>query len=333
MMKWPEGKQFAFSIFDDTDVATLEYIRPIYDTLTSLGMYTTKSVWSLNTSKKSPYSGSHTLEDKPYADYINELQDRGFEIAFHGASMVSTSRPQILKALNIFKEVTGQFPTIYAPHASNKENIYWGETRFSIPLFKNLFSLIFKEQRGKFKGHLENNDYFWGDIAKQYFKYIRGFTYNDLNLFNVGIPIVYHNQFHPWINNWFFTTDADNVEVFNQVIAEKNQDELIKNNGICIISTHLGKGFLSNGILNIKTRQLLERLCQNNGWFVPVSTILDYLNGNNISTSTSLTWIQRFFLEAKWFIHAYLRSRKPSWYNKTEISYLKKSIAKQMDNK
>src|SRR5437899_2238785 len=42
---WPEGKDFAFTIIDDTDNATLARIRPIYELLSELGLRTTKTVW------------------------------------------------------------------------------------------------------------------------------------------------------------------------------------------------------------------------------------------------------------------------------------------------
>ena len=60
-------RNFAFSIFDDTDVATLEYIRPIYELLDRLGFRTTKSVWSLPYQGSSEYEGSATLDDPEYA--------------------------------------------------------------------------------------------------------------------------------------------------------------------------------------------------------------------------------------------------------------------------
>ena len=34
---WPDGKDFAFTIFDDTDLATLENVPPVYELLGGLG--------------------------------------------------------------------------------------------------------------------------------------------------------------------------------------------------------------------------------------------------------------------------------------------------------
>ena len=45
---WPDDRRFAFTIFDDTDNATLANIVPVYDLLAELGFRTTKSVWLLD---------------------------------------------------------------------------------------------------------------------------------------------------------------------------------------------------------------------------------------------------------------------------------------------
>jgi hypothetical protein len=42
---WPDGKRFAFTVFDDTDSATLESVQGVYDLLADCGLRTTKSVW------------------------------------------------------------------------------------------------------------------------------------------------------------------------------------------------------------------------------------------------------------------------------------------------
>ena len=44
-MRWPEDKAFAFTIIDDTDYATIENIKPVYDFLYDAGLKTTKTVW------------------------------------------------------------------------------------------------------------------------------------------------------------------------------------------------------------------------------------------------------------------------------------------------
>ena len=84
-ISWPNGKRFAFSIVDDTDDATVENVRPIYDLLAECGLRTTKTVWPLRPIRSS--SLAETLEDSTYRNWIEKLQDDGFEIGFHARPM------------------------------------------------------------------------------------------------------------------------------------------------------------------------------------------------------------------------------------------------------
>jgi hypothetical protein len=319
-MIFPEGKDFIFSIFDDTDVATLDYIRPIYDELSRLDINTTKSVWPLSYSGKCDNSGSHTLEHQKYAEYIVHLKERGFEIGLHGASMVSCQRNDIEKAFDLFLKVVGHYPRIYSAHATNCDNLYWGMDRFSFPLFRYLYQLLSGKSKDFYQGHQEGSPYFWGDLALKHLDYVRNFTYRDLNLLNISKFLPYSDKNKPLVKHWFFTCDADNVEEFNLVLQEKYQDQLAEEKGICIISTHFGKGFIENGKLNEKTGKLLHLLSQKNGWFVPVSTILDFLLTQQ--TESSISKFGLFRLEYQWFKDLLIHGRKRKSYNKTELPYL-----------
>jgi hypothetical protein len=44
-MNWPNNKDFAFTIIDDTDNSTVSNVKPIYNLLADLGLKTTKTVW------------------------------------------------------------------------------------------------------------------------------------------------------------------------------------------------------------------------------------------------------------------------------------------------
>ncbi len=147
-INFPENKEFLFSIFDDTDVSTLDNIKPVYDYLFSLGILTSKSVWPLQCRQKgSDFAGSQTLEERNYADYVIELSTRGFEITFHGASMESNLRNKTLKALDYFFNLLGYYPRAYACHADNRENIYWGEERFCYNIFRKLYRVLNKKEK------------------------------------------------------------------------------------------------------------------------------------------------------------------------------------------
>jgi len=319
-ISFPNGKDFIFTIFDDTDVATLEYIRPIYDLLTSIDLRTTKSVWPLPCNDQSDYRGSHTLQDKDYASYVKELKTRGFEIAYHGPSMVSSDRDDTIRSLRIYHEVIGEYPRIYAPHARNRENIYWGRFRFTIPLIQSLYMYLSKEPPDYYSGHNRYSTYFWGDICRQHFNYVRNFTYDEINLLRICNRIIYRDPRKPFVNCWFISSDADNVNEFNRLLSEENQDRLERERGICIITTHFGKGFIREGKVHESTQRVLDIMSKRNGWFVPVSTVLDFIVAEY--GCWDLSYKDRVLLEVKWFLHSLLRKRKALSYDKTEMEYL-----------
>ncbi|MEQ9322961.1 MAG: hypothetical protein RIF41_27595, partial [Polyangiaceae bacterium] len=84
-MLWPDGKRFAFTVFDDTDRATLDNVREVYALLADLGMRTTKSVWPIKGSNEPTIPGT-TCEDDAYRAWTLELQRPGFEIGYHNAT-------------------------------------------------------------------------------------------------------------------------------------------------------------------------------------------------------------------------------------------------------
>src|SRR5919198_2871791 len=129
-LPFPGGARFAFTVMDDTDVATVENVRPIYRLLESLGMRTTKTVWPVRCEEGSEdFSLSETMDDPPYRDFVVDLQARGFEIAFHGATMETSTRERTLLALERFHRAFGAPPRVHANHGLNRENLYWGAGR------------------------------------------------------------------------------------------------------------------------------------------------------------------------------------------------------------
>lgn len=323
-LNYPNGKDFIFTIFDDTDVATLDYIRPIYDYLYELNFLTTKTVWPLDHNGQSDYKGSHTLQNKGYSEYIKLLSQRGFEISYHGGSMKSCTRKDILNAFDKFYQELGYYPRSFASHSFNQDNLYWGAARFNFLFFRKLYTILSREKYNYYQGHVKGSEFFWGDIAAKHIEYVRNFTFNDINLLNISNAMPYYQKKQPYVNAWFYTSDADNVEEFNRLISEKNQNRLIYEKGVCIISTHFGKGFVKNGELNSKTKRLLYKLSTRNGWFVPVSTVLDFLKSQRQNIDVRFTTL--FKLELKWFIHSLQRRKTELNYEQTEIEYLTKQF-------
>jgi hypothetical protein len=325
---FPVGKRFALSIFDDTDVATLEYIRPIYELLDQLGFRTTKTVWPLPYQGQSDYEGSDTLQDPEYASYVRRLQERGFEIAFHGARMESSERPQIEAAFEAYQRSLGAYPTIYAAHGLNRDNLYWGADRFRFRLWRWLYLALGGWRERPAGGHRTESPFYWADLAARHLRYMRSFTYDELNLWRITPSIPYRTLGTPGVRAFFPSSFADNVEEFIELLSPPRQAQLERERGLAIVSTHFGKGFLRNGRVHPGVEEALRRLAQRPGWFPPVSTLLDHL----VAAQGGIALLQGhrlFRLEGLWFWHALLKRRRQRTYEKTERPYLERAIERR----
>ena len=103
--------------------------------------------------------------------------------------------------------------------------------------------------------------------------------FGDVNTLRVCPYMPYHDPNRSYVNLWFAAAEGGNVRSFTTTLSEVNQDRLAAEGGACILYTHLGAGFCDRGQVQPRVRLLLERLSGLNGWFVPVSTLLDYLRG------------------------------------------------------
>jgi len=272
MINWPNGKKFAFTIFDDTDNSMIDNIYPVYQFLSSCDIKTTKSVWVY--SSRDFFTGK-CLEDPEYLEYVRTLQNDGFEIASHGVGSGQFTRQEIVDGVEKFKQLLGFYPYIHANHARNSDLIYWGHKRFTFPM-KWLYRLV---QKRSYYGDLEGSDYFWGDIAKKHIKYMRNRTFR-------GINTGKYDQIMPYIepakikcaNYWFSSSDGHTVEEFNDLTTKENLDKLEQESGFCIVYTHFASGFVNEeGELNHTFQTNIRDLSRRNGWFVPVGELLDFL--------------------------------------------------------
>lgn len=263
---------------DDTDVATVANVGPVYQLLEELGMRTTKTVWPVGCPEGSPnFATSETLDDPDYVQFVQDLARRGFEIAFHGATMESSRRDRTIAALERYRAVVGQPPRVYASHSYNRENLYWGEDRLDNLLLRALYARTNGQPRDWYQGHREGSEYWWGDIAAETFDYVRNLSFETINLDRINPSMPYRDPRRGLARWWFSASDAENAAEFNRLISEEAQDRLEAEGGVCLVATHLGKGFTEGGRVLPETERLLRRLAARPGWFVPVATLLDHL--------------------------------------------------------
>ena len=309
MTTFPGGKRFAFSILDDTDDATLENVKPMYDVLRQRGFRTTKTVWPLDCPEGSRhFFAADTLQRKPYLDFVHELVETGFELAFHGATMESSPRPRTLEGLELIRAEFGRYPRLFCNHGHNRENLYWASNRYRSRPFRAFSRVLASGASDRFEGEQEASAYFWGDVCRDVIDYVRNFTFNRLDLLAVDSAMPYRLASTPYVNHWFSTADAPDVTAFNRLLRRQDIDRLAAAGGVCLVSTHLGKGFVRDGVVNPETVALLAYIADKDGWFVPVSQILDWLRSNG-DGGRSLSAIETMRLEAR-FIADRIRSRQ-----------------------
>jgi hypothetical protein len=299
-MIWPDGKKFAFTIFDDTDLETVKNAAPVYSFLRNNGIFTTKSVWPIK-GQQTPSIGGDTCENPEYLAWVKSLQANGFEIASHNATFHTSTRQETLRGLQKFHDDFSHWPKSMANHADCRENIYWGQNRLT-GLNKLLYNILTRGKRINFyRGHVEGDPLFWADYCKKYITYVRNFVFEDINTLKQCPFMPYHDPKRPYVNFWFASCEGAAIQSFNNALAEKNQDRLEAEGGACIMYTHFANGFYLDGNLDKRFESLIRRLAKKNGWFIPVSTLLDYLkehNGKHVITPA-----QRTMLEIKWLWH------------------------------
>jgi hypothetical protein len=282
--QFPGGARFAFTVIDDTDVATVENVQPIYRLLESLGMRTTKTVWPVPCEEGSRnFSLSETMDDPHYRDFVVDLHARGFEIAFHCATMETSTRQRTARALERFRRAFGAPPRVHANHAFNRENLYWGAGRVDYTAFRLLYRFVFGQASDFYQGHRPGSPFWWGDLCLEQIEYVRNLTFSEINVLRVNPSMPYHDPTRPCVRWWFSAADAEDVDEFNDLLRTENQQRLEAEGGVCIVATHFGKRFGRDGRPHPETQRLLQLLAARNGWFPPVGELLDWLRARRES--------------------------------------------------
>lgn len=300
-MAFPGGRRFAFSILDDTDDSTLQNVRPVYDRLRGYGFRITKTAWPFDSPGSRLFFAADTLENKPYRDFVHELVGAGFELAFHGASMESSRRPRTIEALEFMRAEFGRYPRLACNHGHNRENIYWGSKRFATAALRMASVAFRREPLHHYAGDVPDSEYFWGDLCRTHVRYLRNFTFRQLDMLAVNPEMPYALPGTPYVNGWFSTTDAPDAGAFNRVVTIRALERLERDGGVCIVSTHLGKGFSRDGRLDPGVDATLRYLAQRPGWFVPVSEILDHLvtRGDRVLSARGIARLELRFITEK----------------------------------
>jgi hypothetical protein len=266
------GKRFIFSIIDDTDDAFLENIRPIYDFLYEKRMLVTKTIWVYPPRDK--HSKGDSLQNPKYLEFVKDLKKKGFEIGLHNVGSGDYTRQEIIEGLEEFRRLLREYPKIQINHSYNKDSIYGGYKRFNWPI-RALVKMMYPQYAGVFQGEEEESPFFWGDKHKEIIQFNRNHETDDINTIKYDRYMPYIDpKRSDYVNYWFSATFAPNQWIFNRLVTPESIRRLEKENGTCIIFTHLGY-YMKNGQIDPGFAERIEMLSRNpNGVYVPVSRVL-----------------------------------------------------------
>lgn len=297
---FPGGKRFAFSIVDDTDLTTLARVKPLYDLMHSSGLRTTKTVWVMGRSTEAVDTNrGETLQDVEYLAFVEDLKRKGFEIALHGVRGGSSLRTETIQGLDEFRAKLSTSPRLHINHALNRDNLYWGAHRWTFPLWRWGFGLL---QPYEFSGHVPESPYFWGDVAQRQVRYVRRFTFSEINVLRSNPSIPYRIASMPYVNYWFDAADGGSIDAFERLLQPANLDRLEREGGVCLVYAHLGAGsFNKDGEVHPRFAARIRDVASRAGWFAPVSEILDFL-AEQPGWTPDLSLRQRLRLEAAFLV-------------------------------
>ena len=301
--RWPEGKAFAFTVFDDPDAQTCADGKVVYSFLADLGFRTTRGVWP-GPAVRTPNSPGETCDNPEYRAHLVALQSIGFEVGYHNTTKHSSTREEITRGLDAFRDYFGSDPKTMANHY-NAEAIYWGGKRVTPPLRAAYSLATLGRTNGVHFGEVEGHPSFWGDMCRARVQYCRNFVFSDINTLAVCPWMPYHDPHRPYVQAWYASAEGSNVVRFTRTICEANQDQLEHEGGAAIMYTHFGHGFVENDRLHPAFKTLMQRLSRKNGWFVPVGALLDYLR--RARGPVNITDAHRSGLERRWLWQKMIR--------------------------
>jgi len=273
---WPDGKRFAFTIFEDPDALQLSESQEVYGFLSDLGFRTTVGVWTVEPGEARRNSKGETCENAAYRAWIQELQQRGFEVGLHSIGPGSLTRSEIVDGLARFRDYFGGDPVTMANHY-NADAMYWGPARLDGLSRAIYHAATLGRQRGRFAGEREGHPSFWGDLCQAHVRYCRNFVFRELNTLKVCPMMPYHDPDRPYVKHWYASSEASNLPRFLECVNDATLDQLEEEGGAAIIYTHFGHHYFDSGALDARFKAIMTRLSRRNGWFVPAKQLLGHL--------------------------------------------------------
>ena len=140
-VRWPDGKTFAFTVFDDPDFQSVDLGKPVYDFLADLGL--SHHAGNFSGPAIDTFRRPHLHVQRSSAPSMGAQPERvaGFEMGWHGASPGTSTREQTVEGLERFRQCFGQWPVTASQHYECMENMYWGDERLSSASLRLVYNL------------------------------------------------------------------------------------------------------------------------------------------------------------------------------------------------
>jgi hypothetical protein len=162
-------------------------------------------------------------------------------------------------------------------HGRNRENIYWGRDAVPKPLISSLVGLV---EPLDFLGHVQGSKYYWGDICRTKTHYVRQFETLEADTLHFDPATPYHDPAKPDVAWWFSASYGGGARLFD-LLAPAALDQLARDGGASIIHTylrHYGPSTSNGSPIQPTFADSIDNLAQRqDGWVVPVATLLDRL--------------------------------------------------------
>ena len=239
-LRWPPFPYRAgFCITDDTDTATLDSVRAVYDTLHEHGVFATKTVWAFPPEEPCGVPGlppsiqrGVTLADRGYRDYCASLAQRGFELTLHGATAGNNTRERTLRGFAALDEIAPRSP-VFICHAKNAENPYWQQHVVARGPLRSILNGYAGQHRCS--GEVPASPYFWGDVCLDRVRYIRLLRTRRIDTLAANPSMPYFEREKPFVRGWFSATKRS----FRDVTADAALTALESAWGVCVLYQYM----------------------------------------------------------------------------------------------
>lgn len=268
----------AIAIIDDTDFFQFETTAPVYALLDRLGVRVTKTVWVFDSAVRPPANAGLSLADPAYARWVAAARAAGHEITLHSASPDDDARERMLAAYDRLRADGGAWPRLEVFHGDNREALYWGALRLPAGPLRGLYRA---KSRFASAGQEPGSPYFWLDVARERVRYVRGYTFDDVDTWAVNPTLPFDDPATPGAPLWFASSNGRTVREFTALLAPENLDRLVRAHGVSLVYTHFGARFGMRGhdgrvALAPGLREALERAARDRRLeFVPAGELLD----------------------------------------------------------